>query len=219
MTTPTVLTTYEKMMCSDDEDDPATTTTTTGIGTQKRGSNGDTPISKRQTTSQPSSTYASITKPTQATQPQRQILPLHADRQRRTLILRRAPYNTTPHDIITALQQQFDLDRPNEQIDSILQDKDDRRRYYITFRTYDDKRRIASKGFRIGNITIPGQSGDVSAYIPKPPHYITEACIHNLLRPYGENIRGTFQQDTHGIRIGGTVSRWTSDRDRHYRRH
>ena len=87
-------------------------------------SEDDSIPTKRQATHQPSVTYATITKPPQATQNQvSQILPLHADRHRRTVILRRAPYGTTPHDIITALQGQFDLDRPNEYIDSILQAK------------------------------------------------------------------------------------------------
>ena len=67
-------------------------------------SDDDSIPTKRQATQQSPITYASITKPSQATQPQvSQILPIHADRQRRTLILRRAPYGTTPRDIVTAL--------------------------------------------------------------------------------------------------------------------
>ena len=99
--------------------------------------------------------------------------------------------------------QGLSIDRINKQIDSILRDKDDRQRFYITFHRYEDKRHIASKGFRIGDFTIPAQSGDVSGLIPYPTYYLTETYMHNLLKPYGQNITGYFRRDRNGIRTGG----------------
>ena len=128
--------------------------------------------SKRQATNQPTSTYASVTKQPQATQPRQvpNLIPTHADRHRRTLILRRLPYGTRTEDILNALQEQFDMTKPDKHIDAILRDKDDRRRFYVTFHNYADKRHVAEKGFRIGDFTIPGQRGIVSGLTPYPTY-------------------------------------------------
>ena len=172
---------------------------------KRQHSDTETSSSKRQATESAPITYASVTKPTQATQANQasQLTPSQIDRHRRTLILRRLPYNTTTEDITNALRYELDTDKLNDYIDSILRDKDDRRRYYVTFNRYEDKRRIASKGFRIGDFTIPAQSGDVSGLIPYPTYYLTETDVHNLLIPYGHNITGYFRRDKDGIRTGG----------------
>ena len=190
---------------SDDEDDHHHHQRPPPTPQKRRHSDEEAASSKRQATNQPTSTYASITKQPQATQPRQvpNLIPTHADRHRRTLILRRLPYGTTTDDILHALQDEFDMTQPDKHIDAILRDKDDRRRFYVTFNRYEDKRHVAEKGFSIGDFTIPGQRGDVSGLIPYPTYYITETDVHNLLRPYGDNITGHFRRDKHGIRTGG----------------
>ena len=112
---------------------------------KRQHSDTETSSSKRQATESAPITYASVTKPTQATQDNQvsQLTPSQIDRHRRTLILRRLPYDTTTEDITNALRYELDTDKLNDYIDSILRDKDDRRRYYVTFNRYEDKRRIA----------------------------------------------------------------------------
>ena len=187
---------------------------TTSNATKRPHSDEEEATPKRPMTNATKMTYADKTKTSQATpqgtpqaeqQPPQQVRlnSTHADRHRRTLILRRLPYLTNTENIITALQEEFNLDEPEQYIDAILRDKDDRRRFYVTFHRYEDKRNVAEKGFRIGDFLIPAQTGDVSGLIPYPTYYITETDIHKLLEPYGDNIRGNFRRDQHGIRTGG----------------
>ena len=132
-----------------------------------------------------------------------QMTPEQFDLEQRTQILRRAPYGTTTTTIINELTRQFKWDKPENYIYAVLPDADDRRRFYITYTTYEHKRNIAGKGYMIGNTNIPGMEGDVSAFIPYPPHYVTRQTITKLLEPYGKIITGDFKRDKNGIRVGG----------------
>ena len=154
-------TSQKRQNWGDDAMDPETS------GQKRQLSDDEPSTTKRQAIDQQPTTYAQVSKPPQATQQQQvsNFIPSHADRHRRTLILRRLPYNTTTEDIVNALQDELQPYLPHQQIDAILRDKDDRRRFYLTFHRYEDKRRIASKGFRIRDFTIPAQSDNASGLI------------------------------------------------------
>ena len=60
--------------------------------------------------------------------------------------------------------------RIEETLEAIIRDKNDRRRMYVTFRTYEAKRHVARQGFQLGDVTIPGKPGDISAYVRGVPY-------------------------------------------------
>ena len=122
----------------------------------------------------------------------------HAERSRRTFIIRRAPFNYQPEELLEALDTQFtdDLGEVAERLDSVTRDKYDKRRLYVTFKQYEDKQTVAKRGFRIGNVTIPGEPGDVSGLITDVPHYLDLDDMTELLAPYGTIIRHRFRRYT-----------------------
>ena len=122
----------------------------------------------------------------------------HAERSRRTFIIRRAPFNFQPEEVLEALSDQFsqDLGEVAERIESLTRDKYDRRRLYVTFKQYEEKKTVAQRGFRIGNVTIPGEPGDVSGLITDVPHYLDLDDMTQLLAPYGTIIRHRFRTYT-----------------------
>ena len=119
----------------------------------------------------------------------------HAERSRRTFIIRRAPYNYQPEELLEALDEQFteDLGEVGERLESLTRDKYDKRRLYVTFKQYEDKKTVAQRGFKIGNVTIPGEPGDVSGLITDVPHYLDLDDMTELLAPYGTIIRHRFR--------------------------
>ena len=131
------------------------------------------------------------------------LTPRQTETQRRTQILRRLPPDTTPTDIIDALTEQFDLRSPAETIQSVIRDEDDRRRFYITYKTMDKKRECAGKGFTVRNVKIPPCEGDLPGLLPYLPYYIDQNDVDSELKRYGTILRGHFRTDKHGIRTGG----------------
>ena len=136
--------------------------------------------------------------------------PKQAERIRSTLIIRRTPYGTTMETVLEALINQFkdeDSFRPNgiqDHIDTITRDKFDKRRMYVTFKTYEAKRCVTRQGFSIGDFTIPGVPGDVSGFIPDVPYFLDIDDIRQLLAPYGTILKDRMRtfKDTN-IYMGG----------------
>ena len=125
-----------------------------------------------------------------------------------TQVIRKAPFGTTESDIIIALAAQIEEIAPGKHIAEVLvgvvRDGLDRRRFYITYKSKELKSSIAKKGFKIGNIQIPPEPHDVSAYIPDLPYFCTAACVRAILSEYGtvENEKFNTHQNTN-IRVGG----------------
>ncbi len=127
------------------------------------------------------------------------------DVQYRTMILRRMPLQTTCSSIIKSIILQFkrsEKHTPAEIFESVTRDHEDRRRFYIVFRTYNYKKIVQQTGFTIGETEIPPQIGDVSALIPFVPYYINEKHLEKHFQTYGKIINGSFKQ-YEGVRVGG----------------
>ena len=151
-------------------------------------------------------TYATATKKTAtATDTDGQPPPIHPteiDRQHRTHILRRLDPNTTPTAIIQQLTAQLGFSE-NELLEAVLRDPKDRRRFYVTYTTIDNKQHALGKGFTIGNTVIKPSDNTIDGYIPFPPYYIDLDTLDTLLRPYGELVRSSFVQTTARTRVAG----------------
>ena len=136
-----------------------------------------------------------VAEPTEKNNTVKEVNPKHAERKRRTFIVRRAPFGYTPEQVILALDEQFrqELGEVGELLETVTRDKYDRRRIYLTFKRYEDKQTVATKGFRLGNVTIPGEPGDAVGFIPDVPHYLDLDDLKDLLKPYGTVIRHRFR--------------------------
>ena len=133
--------------------------------------------------------------------------PKQKARMKRTITLRRTPYNMQMEQVRDILQSTFcgkndfmgtDIE---ETLEAITRDKKDRRRMYVTFRTYEAKRHVARQGFQLGDITIPGAPGDVSAYVRDVPYFMDIDDMRQILKPYG-----TILKDRMRTMTGTTIS-------------
>ena len=121
--------------------------------------------------------------------------PKQKERIRRTMILRRVPYEVKMEKVCEVLESTFcgksDLmgRTIDETVETITRDKHDKRRMYVTFRTYEAKRHVARQGFQLGGITIPGEPGDVSGYIRDVPYFMDLDDLRQALRPYGNILK------------------------------
>ena len=138
------------------------------------------------------------------------------ERMRRTMILRRIPYDITTEKVCEVIESDFCGEggalkgKVGESIEAIMRDRYDRRRIYVTFRTYEAKRIVARKGFQLGSTIIPGEPGDVSGYIRDVPYFLDIDDLRDLLRPYGTILKDrmrTFRDTT--VQMGGMTSTWT----------
>ena len=133
------------------------------------------------------------------------------ERERRTHILRKVPPATTTSQVLASVFITYqlalrDLRFTNFQledcVESIVRDTNDRRRFYITYKSYDLKKAFAAIGYTIGTTIIKPEYGDVSAYIPEPPFYLDSDDFASILAPYGTMVNPSFVR-TNGIRTGG----------------
>ena len=125
------------------------------------------------------------------------------DAERRTQVLRRVPVGTTTRSIIADLSRQIDAPLSNY-IEAVVQDDLERRRFYIRYKTVEQRRTIARRGFRIGEITIPAETADVSGYLPNVPHYMDHQACVSLLSMWGTLTKAEFVCDPDtGVTCGG----------------
>ena len=89
-------------------------------------------------------------------------------------------------------------------MEAVVQDDLERRRFYIRYKTVERRRAIARTGFRIGNITIPAETADVSGFLPNVPHYMEHQDCVDLLSTWGTLTKSEFVCDADtGVRCGG----------------
>ena len=86
-------------------------------------------------------------------------------------------------------------------VDSIFRDVNDRRRWYVTFKSYDLKQKFAAGGYHIGDTHIPPEYGDVHAFIPDPPFYLDEADLVSIISTFGDVVEHR-SSSTNGVRTG-----------------
>ena len=132
------------------------------------------------------------------------------ERERRTHILRKVPPATTTSQLlesvsvtlgIVKLDVRFNTLSLTDAVESIIRDSNDRRRFYITYRSYDIKKKFASVGYTIKETVIKPEYGDVSACIPDPPFYMDLDDFISILEPFGTLINPRFVM-VNGIRTG-----------------
>ena len=117
---------------------------------------------------------------------------------------RRAPPGTLPSSILKDLISQINLHFVTNFIKAIVQDDLDKRRFYIRYSSLEAKRDLARKGFKIGDIKIPPEKADISAYIPNVPHYLDLDDMKEILSRYGTIVSCSFQTfEKTDIRCGG----------------
>lgn len=123
--------------------------------------------------------------------------------ERRTQVLRKVPPGTTTTSILNDLKQQCVVDL-TEVIEAVVQEPLDRRRFYIRYRSVEQKRTNARRGFKIGTIDIPPEKADVKGFIPDLPHYMEQNDVVEILSQYGAVVATKFRtfEDT-DIRCGG----------------
>ena len=126
--------------------------------------------------------------------------PRHLEVKHRTQVLRKVPIHTTSMDILQQLDSQFET-RVFDTVDTVVKDQHDSRRFYITYKTKEARSTIAGKGFKIGQTAIPPERGQISAYIPYVPYYMTKQDVDDLLKPYGTVTEGKFRRDN----VNGTI--------------
>ena len=86
-------------------------------------------------------------------------------RQQSTFIVRRAPPDMSPQGAVKTIADQMRLP-PGALFESALRDPQDRRRLYLVFKSPTLKQSVASKGFKLGNVTIKPSDGALRGYIP-----------------------------------------------------
>ena len=140
--------------------------------------------------------------------------------ERRTFILRRAPFGTTTDHIYLAINEAFVNEfnitdhpgyyeygafAPESIIFGIQRDPVDKRRWYISFRKYEHLKALRKKGFSVNGMDIRPQNYDVHGFIPNPPYYVGEKAMKHILSEYGRLIKGQFTtyKDEGHIRTGG----------------
>ena len=134
------------------------------------------------------------------------------ERERRTHILRKMPVKTRTEDLIAALIVTLERYLLNNRhvtapehisnvVSSVVRDINDRRRWYITYASYEWKRGFAALGYTVGDVIIQPEHGDVQAMIPDPPFYLDQAELLKLLEPFGTIAESHFST-TQGIRSG-----------------
>ena len=124
---------------------------------------------------------------------------------RRTQVLRKVPPTTTTTSILGDLKRQCPDDVSlADVVEAVVQEPLDRRRYYIIYKSVEQKRTNARRGFEIGNITIPPERADVKGFIPDVPHFMSKDDVVGILSNYGDIVDAKFItfEDT-GIRCGG----------------
>ena len=120
--------------------------------------------------------------------------PRHCEVRKRTQILYKVPGRTTAEDILQEIDNQFQP-RVFDSVESVTGDHLDRRRYYVTYKSLEARKLIAGSGFRIGHTVIPPEKGQIPAYMPHIPYFMTEQDIQDLLQPYGTITEGRFRRD------------------------
>ena len=132
------------------------------------------------------------------------------ERERRTHILRKLPPSTTLNEVIAgvadtlnivARDQQLGNHALNDIVESVIRDTNDHRRYYITYCTYEFKKKFASLGYTINDTIIPPEFGDVSVCIPHPPFYLDALDFATMLQQYG-SLTNTRFVSVNGVRTG-----------------
>ena len=150
-----------------------------------------------------SNIVASQAKPNDCVQVDPGIVERFNEVERRTQVLRKLPPTTTTTSILDDLKRQCEVPI-KDVVEAVVQDSLDRRRFYIRYRTVEQKRANARRGFTIGEIQIPPERSDVQGYIPDLPHYVSRDDVVAILSKYGNVVSGNFKtyQDT-DIRCGG----------------
>ena len=75
-----------------------------------------------------------------------------------------------------------------DSVESNIRDPNDRQRFYITYRSYDIKKKFASVGYTIRETVIKPEYGDVSVCIPDPPFCLDLDDFISILEPFGTLI-------------------------------
>ena len=150
-----------------------------------------------------SNIVASQAKPNDCVQVDPGIVERFNEVERRTQVLRKLPPTTTTTSILDDLKRQCEVPI-KDVVEAVVQDSLDRRRFYIRYRTVEQKRANARRGFTVGEIQIPPERSDVQGYIPDLPHYVSRDDVVAILSKYGNVVSGNFKtyQDT-DIRCGG----------------
>ena len=135
-----------------------------------------------------------------------EMIERHHEVKKRTQVLYKVPARTTAEDIMQSLDNQFS-ERVFDMVETVVVDHLDARRFYVVYVSLQARKKIAGSGFRIGRTSIPPEKGQIPAYIPHLPYYITGQDIHGLLRPHGRITEGRFRRDSirGKIRTGGTI--------------
>ena len=77
-------------------------------------------------------------------------------------------------------------------LESVVRDVHENRRFYITYRSVEVKRRVAGRGFRLGSLHLKPEDDLTEACISYPPHYCAASFSQDR-----------FQMSPGGTRIGG----------------
>ena len=151
-------------------------------------------------------TFAEVVKPPSSS-PRTHVTSTHMSqsevhRTQRTFIVRRAPPSMSPQQVIQTVSEQMKIPAAHL-FESVLRDPQDRRRMYLTFKSFKLKERVAGLGFKLGNVTIKPSDGTLSGYIPFPPFYIDVTTIVKALSRHGQVTNHSFVSTNDGIRVAG----------------
>ena len=129
------------------------------------------------------------------------------DADKRTIILRRVDPEATVESIIKDMVDQAhiisqDQLTPADLLEQVTRDELDRRRYYLTFNTHEQKQKFQETGFRVGKTFIPPTLGDFQGYIQFPPYFLGKQDLQQVMGLYGTILNDRFVE-VQGVRTGG----------------
>ena len=158
--------------------------------------------------SQTTLSYATATNDQRNTAPfaRPELTKSELDRKHRTQIIRNVTDRSirSPTDLRDAILFSFGLDRTynTKVFESIRQDCQNRRTYYIIYTTQKWRDDIAGTGYRLGTQDIRQELSGTNCYIPDAPYWMDKSSLTDILKDYGTLTKAEWTQHD-GLTTGG----------------